>query len=53
MKLAILFWFYKEPEICQNRLELLRQNNPTISIYGLNLTILFKQSVANRAMVVA
>jgi len=35
MKLAILFWFYKEPEICQNRLELLRQNNPTISIYGL------------------
>lgn len=35
MKLAILFWFYKEPEICKNRLEILRQSNPTISIYGL------------------
>jgi len=35
MKLAILFWFYKEPEICQNRLEILRQNNPTTPIYGL------------------
>jgi hypothetical protein len=34
MKLAILFWFYKEPEICQNRLELLRQFNPTAPIYG-------------------
>jgi hypothetical protein len=35
MKLAILFWFYKEPEICQNRLELLRRYNPTTPIYGL------------------
>lgn len=35
MKLAILFWFYKEPEICKNRLELLRQHNPTVPIYGL------------------
>jgi len=35
MKLAILFWFYKEPEICQNRLEILRQHNPTVPIYGL------------------
>ena len=35
MKLAILFWFYKEPEICKNRLEILRQNNPTVPIYGL------------------
>jgi hypothetical protein len=34
MKLAILFWFYKEPEICQNRLELIRQYNPTMPIYG-------------------
>lgn len=35
MKLAILFWFYKEPEICKNRLEILRQYNPTTPIYGL------------------
>jgi hypothetical protein len=34
MKLAILFWFYKEPEICQNRLEILRQYNPNTPIYG-------------------
>lgn len=35
MKLAILFWFYKEPEVCQNRLEILRQYNPQTPIYGL------------------
>jgi hypothetical protein len=35
MKLAILFWFYKEPEICKNRLEILRRYNPTTPIYGL------------------
>lgn len=35
MKIAVLFWFYKELEVCQNRLEILRQYNPTISIYGL------------------
>ncbi|MBF2028652.1 MAG: hypothetical protein IGS48_18120 [Oscillatoriales cyanobacterium C42_A2020_001] len=35
MKLAILFWFYKEPEVCKNRLELLRRHNPTVPIYGL------------------
>jgi hypothetical protein len=35
MKLAILFWFYKEPEICENRLEILRESNPTALIYGL------------------
>lgn len=35
MKLAILFWFYKESKVCQNRLEVLRQNNPDIPIYGL------------------
>ena len=34
MKLAILFWFYKEPEVCKNRLEILRQNNPKTPIYG-------------------
>lgn len=35
MNLAILFWFYKEPEICQNRLELLKKKNPEVKIYGL------------------
>ncbi|MBE9167391.1 hypothetical protein IQ238_07575 [Pleurocapsales cyanobacterium LEGE 06147] len=35
MKLAILFWFYKEPQICKNHLELIRRYNATISIYGL------------------
>lgn len=35
MKLAILFWFYKEPDICKNHLELLRRYNPTVPIYGL------------------
>jgi hypothetical protein len=34
MKIAILFWFYKEIDICKNRLALLRQNNPNIPIYG-------------------
>jgi hypothetical protein len=34
MKLAVLFWFYKEPEVCKNRLDILRKNNPTIPIYG-------------------
>jgi len=35
MKLAVLFWFYKEPEICKNRLELIRKHNPELKIYGL------------------
>jgi hypothetical protein len=35
MKLAILFWFYKEPQICKNRLQLLRRYNPNTPIYGL------------------
>lgn len=35
MKLAILFWFYKNPEVCANRLELLRKFNPDATIYGL------------------
>ncbi len=35
MKLAILFWFYKDLEVCQNRLELLRKINPNTPIYGL------------------
>ena len=35
MKLAILFWFYKEQEICENRLKLLRKYNPELKIFGL------------------
>src|SRR3989344_3933541 len=35
MKLAILFWFYKEQEICENRLKLLRKYNPEMKIFGL------------------
>lgn len=35
MKLAILFWFYKEPQICKNHLELIRRYNATTPIYGL------------------
>jgi hypothetical protein len=34
-KLAILFWHYKEPEICVNRLQGLRRLNPDIPIFGL------------------
>jgi hypothetical protein len=33
--LAILYWFYKEPEITKNHLELLRKHNPNHKIYGL------------------
>ncbi len=35
MKLAILFWFYKEPEVSKNHLELLKRLNPNTPIYGL------------------
>jgi len=35
MELAILFWFYKEVDICENRLKLLKQYNPDLKIYGL------------------
>lgn len=35
MNLAILFWFYKEPEICKNRLKLLKKHNPELKIFGL------------------
>lgn len=35
MKLAILFWFYKEPEICENRLKLIKKFNPDLKIFGL------------------
>jgi hypothetical protein len=35
MKLAILFWFYKEFDTCAERLDLLRRLNPETPIYGL------------------
>lgn len=34
-RLAILFWFYKEPGICADRLRHLRALNPGTPIYGL------------------
>lgn len=34
-KLAILFWFYKEVDICVNRLELILKHNPGVEIHGL------------------
>lgn len=34
-KKAILFWFYKEVEVCKNRLDLLKKHNPDIQIFGL------------------
>lgn len=34
-ELACLFWFYKSPELCENRLKLLRKHNPNIKVYGL------------------
>jgi len=33
--LAILYWFYKEPEVTKNHLELIRKNNPNVKIFGL------------------
>jgi hypothetical protein len=33
--LAILFWFYKEPDVCENRLDLLRRHNAGLKIFGL------------------
>ncbi len=35
MRPAILFWFYKDAELCANRLEILRRFNPRASIFGL------------------
>lgn len=35
MELAILFWFYKKVEVCENRLKILKKYNPNLKIYGL------------------
>ena len=50
--LAILFWFYKEPGVCANRLKLLRRTNPGLKIYGLyggpqKRAGLFRQKLGN------
>jgi len=33
--LAALFWFYKQPDVCANHLELFRQRNEGVRVYGL------------------
>ena len=35
VQLGILFWFYRDVALCQNRLRLLRRRNPGTPIYGL------------------
>ena len=35
MDFAILFWFYKDVEVCENRLRILRYYNPDVPIFGL------------------
>jgi len=32
---AVLFWFYRDPELCENRLRLIRRFNPGCRIFGL------------------
>jgi hypothetical protein len=35
LDLAIIYWFYKEPEITKNHLEVIRRYNPNRKIFGL------------------
>lgn len=35
MKPSVLFWFYKYPGLCENRLAVLRKFNPDAKVYGL------------------
>jgi hypothetical protein len=35
VKLAILFWFYKDIDLCRNRLEILRALNKNVPVFGL------------------
>ncbi|HEY5024078.1 MAG TPA: hypothetical protein VII76_03810 [Acidimicrobiales bacterium] len=35
MQLGILFWFYRDVVVCENRLRLLRHRNPGVPVYGL------------------
>jgi len=34
-RFALLFWFYKDPGVCVNHLQILRRLNPAIPVYGL------------------
>lgn len=35
MKLAVLFWCYKEPALCEDRVALLRRHDPDVPVYVL------------------
>jgi hypothetical protein len=35
VQLGIVFWFYRDVVVCQNRLRLLRKRNPGLPVYGL------------------
>ena len=35
MNPSVLFWFYKDVDVCRNRLQLIRRDNPDVSIFGL------------------
>jgi len=35
VQLAVLFWYYKNPALCRNRLRVLRRHNPHIPVFGL------------------
>lgn len=35
LDLACLFWFYKDADICENRLKIFRAYNPNAKVYGL------------------
>ncbi|HMK62365.1 MAG TPA: hypothetical protein VK386_02000 [Acidimicrobiales bacterium] len=35
MRLGIVFWFYRDVAVCENRLRLLRRRNPGLPIFGL------------------
>lgn len=32
---AVLFWFYADPRLCRNRLDVIRRHNPGVPVYGL------------------
>jgi hypothetical protein len=35
IRFAVLYWFYTKPEVCLNHLDILRQLNPALAIYGM------------------
>src|SRR5579863_8691651 len=50
MKLAILFWFYSDLDVCQNRLEILRVLNKDVSVFGLFAGALHETADAERSL---